>query len=47
MVTPTDAGPTVDDPHLWLEDVTGEDALAWVQKHNEPTLAELGSDRFE
>ncbi|MBC3753035.1 hypothetical protein H8I07_18640, partial [Bacillus pumilus] len=25
------------DPYLWLEDVTGDDALAWVRAHNEPT----------
>ncbi len=31
----------VDDPYLWLEDITGDDALDWVRKHNEPTLAEL------
>ena len=36
-----------DDPYLWLEDITGDDALDWVRKHNEPTLAELGGDRFE
>ena len=36
-----------DDPHLWLEDITGEDALDWVRRHNEPTLAELGGERFE
>ena len=36
-----------DDPHLWLEDVTGDDALDWVRRHNEPTLAELGGERFE
>ena len=35
------------DPYLWLEDVTGDDALAWVREHNEPTVAELGGDRFE
>ncbi len=35
------------DPHLWLEDITGDDALDWVRKHNDPTLAELGGDRFE
>ncbi|MFZ2511290.1 MAG: prolyl oligopeptidase family serine peptidase [Gordonia sp. (in: high G+C Gram-positive bacteria)] len=29
------------DPHLWLEDVTGDDALNWVREHNEPTVAEL------
>ncbi|MGH3674379.1 MAG: prolyl oligopeptidase family serine peptidase, partial [Mycobacterium sp.] len=36
-----------DDPYLWLEDITGEDALDWVRQHNEPTLAELSDERFE
>ncbi|MGE2689296.1 prolyl oligopeptidase family serine peptidase [Mycolicibacterium pulveris] len=36
-----------DDPYLWLEEITGDDALDWVRKHNEPTLAEFGGDRFE
>ncbi|MDT5209331.1 MAG: prolyl oligopeptidase, partial [Mycobacterium sp.] len=36
-----------DDPYLWLEDITGDDALNWVRDHNEPTLAELVDDRFE
>lgn len=35
------------DPYLWLEDITGDDALDWVRAHNDPTLAELGGDRFE
>lgn len=35
------------DPYLWLEDVTGDDALAWVRAHNEPTIAEFGGERFE
>lgn len=39
--------PRTDDPYLWLEDVTGDDALAWVREHNEPTVAELRCDRFE
>ena len=42
---PHDNDPT--DPYLWLEDVTGDDALAWVHQHNEPTVAELTGDRFE
>src|SRR6185312_8430221 len=33
--------------YLWLEDITGEDALDWVRQHNEPTLAELCGERFE
>jgi prolyl oligopeptidase len=36
-----------DDPYLWLEDITGDDALDWVRNHNEPTLDELGGDPFE
>ncbi|MGK2870396.1 MAG: prolyl oligopeptidase family serine peptidase [Mycobacterium sp.] len=35
------------DPYLWLEDVTGDDALDWVRMHNEPTLADLGDAEFE
>ena len=38
---------TPDDPFLWLEDVTGDDALNWVRAHNEPTIAALAGDRFE
>jgi prolyl oligopeptidase len=35
-------------PHLWLEEVEGERALAWARKQNERTLAELQADpRFE
>ncbi len=39
--------PVDDDPYLWLEDITGEDALNWVRTHNEPTLAALGGEGFE
>lgn len=39
--------PVTDDPFLWLEDVTGDDALAWVRAHNDVTTAALGGDRFE
>jgi prolyl oligopeptidase len=35
------------DPYLWLEDITGDEALDWVRKHNEPTLTRFGGDRFE
>ena len=38
---------TGDDPHLWLEDVTGEQALDWVREHNDATKAVLSGDRFE
>ena len=39
--------PTGTDPYLWLEEITGDDALDWVRSHNEPTLAELCDARFE
>jgi prolyl oligopeptidase len=32
------------DPFLWLEEVEGERALAWVRKQNERTLAELEAE---
>ena len=38
---------SADDPYLWLEDVTGDDALDWVRTRNAETLAELTtSPRF-
>ncbi|HEX7430156.1 MAG TPA: prolyl oligopeptidase family serine peptidase [Mycobacterium sp.] len=39
--------PVADDPHLWLEDISGDDALDWVRRHNDPTLAEFCDERFE
>jgi len=30
-----------EDPYLWLEDITGDDALDWVREHNAPTLGQL------
>ena len=39
--------PVADDPYLWLEDITGDDALDWVRAHNEPTLAKFGGEEFE
>jgi len=35
------------DPYLWLEDVTGQEALDWVRARNEPTKAEFCSGEFE
>ncbi len=32
------------DPYLWLEEVEGDEALAWVRAQNERTLNELESD---
>ncbi len=36
--------PAPHDPHLWLEDVLGEDQLAWVREQNARTDAELATD---
>ena len=36
-----------DDPYLWLEDVTGDDALAWVREKNEVTIQALAGERFD
>ncbi|MEM7662283.1 MAG: prolyl oligopeptidase family serine peptidase [Pseudomonadota bacterium] len=38
----------VEDPHLWLEEVEGEEALDWVRNQNERSLDVLQADpRFE
>ena len=38
----------LDDPHLWLEEVTGDAALAWVREQNAESTAELaGTDAFK
>ncbi len=34
-----------DDPFLWLEDIEGAEALAWVETQNEKTLARLSDAR--
>jgi prolyl oligopeptidase len=39
----TSATPQDEDPYLWLEEVTGEKALAWVRAQNERSLKELGT----
>jgi prolyl oligopeptidase len=43
----TAASEHADDPYLWLEDITGEEALDWVRARNEPTLAEFRDAQFE
>ena len=35
------------DPYLWLEDVEGDAALAWVEAQNEVTLAALQDEVFQ
>jgi prolyl oligopeptidase len=44
-VRPTIAAPD-DDPYLWLEDIEGPRALAWVEAQNERTLAAFGTAQF-
>jgi len=47
---PVDARPTLsapdDDPYLWLEDIEGTRALAWVEEQNKRTLARFGQAGF-
>ncbi len=35
---------TTTDPYLWLEERNGKEALEWVKKHDDATLAELRAD---
>jgi len=47
---PADARPTVaapdEDPHLWLEEIEGASALAWVEAQNSVTLAAFANATF-
>jgi prolyl oligopeptidase len=47
---PVDARPTIaapdDDPYLWLEEIEGARALAWVEEQNARTLARFGAGGF-
>ena len=47
MTSEAAAATADDDPYLWLEDVTGDDALAWVRARNDPTLAMFCDEQFE
>ncbi|WP_179476242.1 prolyl oligopeptidase family serine peptidase [Mycolicibacterium vinylchloridicum] len=49
MTAPSKTGKSVriDDPYLWLEDLSGERALRWVEEQNASTLSELRSERLE
>jgi len=48
--TPIDSRPDIaapdDDPYLWLEEIDGAPALAWVAKQNDATLGRFGGARF-
>ena len=37
----------VEDPHLWLEDIDGDDALAWVRERNDACVAQFAGPEFE
>jgi prolyl oligopeptidase len=40
--------PILDDPYIWLEEIQGEKALAWVEEQNQKTFAVLKADpRYE
>jgi prolyl oligopeptidase len=46
--TPTPPPPAAQDPHLWLEEVQGDKALAWVRERNQESRAVLEKHpRFE
>jgi prolyl oligopeptidase len=47
MASMTSGTAGTDDPYLWLEDVTDEEALDWVRARNEPTKAEFCGGEFE
>jgi len=41
---PTETQSMIDDPYLWLEEIEGERALAWVREQNARSLAVLEAD---
>src|SRR5512134_1632994 len=43
MITASLASSAHDDPYLWLEDVTGDKALAWVKQQNAATQPAIES----
>ncbi|MDZ4789635.1 MAG: prolyl oligopeptidase family serine peptidase [Hyphomicrobiales bacterium] len=50
-MTNIDIRPTVDapddDPHIWLEDIEGEAAIAWVERQNRDTMHHFANGAFE
>jgi prolyl oligopeptidase len=45
--SPPDNAAMTDDPYLWLEEIEGERAIAWVREQNERSLGVLeGDERF-
>lgn len=37
----------VEDPYLWLEDIDGDEVLAWVRRRNDAVTDEFGGEQFE
>ncbi len=44
LTTQETAQTSTEDPHIWLEEVEGEQALAWVREQNSGSLAALTGD---
>lgn len=44
---PADDGAVVLDPHAWLEDVEGDEQLAWVRARNDEAMTALGGERLD
>ncbi len=45
VAAPPAPAPEPDDPFLWLEEITGEKAMAWVNERNAESSRELAGDR--
>jgi prolyl oligopeptidase len=39
--------PELDDEYLWLEEIDGPKAIAWIDEHTSAALAQLTGERFE
>ncbi|MDN5808165.1 MAG: prolyl oligopeptidase family serine peptidase [Brevibacterium sp.] len=44
---PRDAAPMPHDENLWLEDIHGDDQMAWVREQNAKTIARFQDDLFD
>ena len=44
-MAPGSSNPTLDDPHLWLEDVLGERPLSWVAEVNKKCIDDVGDPK--
>ena len=47
MTSGTKPSDGVGDPYLWLEEIAGARADAWVRAENAKTIAALGDDTFD